>query len=243
MSCDRYATAITDHACGADLAPEAAAHLRACAACAARLTSQRRAIDGLDGELQQLLAVEPSAHFVPRVQAQIAAAPAQHGWSTFLWSGLAAAAAVAIVAVSLTMREPRKAGPVESRPEAPAQAQTTAANPTESVAASRDATAAGPGPSEIAPRRRTRPAPARAVDVPPQPEPEVLVPAGQLRAVERYMALMRSGRLDTSRLEAKASVDPIPAELVLGALEIDPMTVRDIDASTPSAVERRHEQE
>jgi hypothetical protein len=241
MSCQRYATAIADHACGADLAPDVAAHLTACPACAALLVQQRRAITGLDDELQHMLTVERSPFFVQRVQAHVNTSPASRTWSAFWWSGLAAAAAVVIVATSMMMREPR-GGPSQARPETPSQTQTTAANPPASSPIIRDSSATRPDPSPRAPGRRTPPSTVTATSVRAQAQPEVLVPAGQIQAVARYMALLRSGRLDTSSLEAKADEDSTPEELVLGALEIKPITVTEIDGTT-SAVERRHQEE
>ncbi len=241
MSCERYAPAIDDHACGADLAPDVAAHVASCVGCAGRLAQQRRAIEGLDAELQQMLAVEPSPFFVQRVQAHVKTSPAVRGWSAFWWSAIAAAAAVVIVATSLTMREPRDGRSSQARPETPSQTQTTAANPPASSPTARDSSATGPNQSPIAPRRRTRPPTVTATSVRAHVEPDVLVPAGQMQAVARYMTLLRSGRLDTSSLEAKAEEDSTPEELVLGALEIRPMTVTELDGTTSSAVDRRHE--
>ena len=48
MSCDRYTGAIVDHACGAEIAADAAAHLRGCAACSRTFEEQRRVLQGLD---------------------------------------------------------------------------------------------------------------------------------------------------------------------------------------------------
>ena len=42
MSCDRHTSAIVDHACGADITAEAAAHLDGCAACRGVFDEQRR---------------------------------------------------------------------------------------------------------------------------------------------------------------------------------------------------------
>ena len=241
MSCHRYATAIADHACGADLAPDAAAHLTTCAACAALLDEQRRSIEGLDGELQHLLALEPSAHFVPRVQAHVRAGSAPRPRMFFLWSGVAAAAAVTIAA--MVAYGPRSSRTIETTA---APVATTSANagsrpqpPAESVAIERKGSSTSPEPRRGTARRRESPSSAAVAAT----EPEVLVPRGQMQAVERYIALVRSGRLDASSLVAKIEADPVPAELVLGPLEIGPMTVKELDATAFSAVEGRHEEE
>jgi hypothetical protein len=244
MSCQRYATAIADHACGADLAPDVAAHLTACPACAALLVQQRRAMAGLDNELQQMLAVEPSPFFVQRVQAQVrdTASPRRvRGW----WWAVAAVAAMVVVGLLLIVDRQRPA-PIQ------VQTQTTPAPsvvPAPSVKDPRNAdprsddqrsTALTPPPTMRAPvNARHRILPHRPSTK--APELAVQVRPGQIQAVARYMALMRSGRLDTSNLEAKAEEDPTPAELVLDALEVRPITVKELDGTTSSAVERRHE--
>lgn len=69
MSRDRYTVAIADHACGAEIATEAAAHLRACGACSRMFDEQRHLLQDLDQELQRALAIEPSSRFVPDVMA------------------------------------------------------------------------------------------------------------------------------------------------------------------------------
>ena len=217
MSCDRYATAIADHACGADLAPDAAAHLRTCAACAARLASHRRAIDGLDGELQQLLAVEPSAHFVPRVQAHLSAVPAPRGWSTLAWSGLAAAAAAGIIVWTLP-----STGPVHT-PAAPAPTAVSRASAPE-IPRQEDT----PRPPPVSSRaRRTRSAP---VNAQPSKEPEIIVPEDQQRAVARFVALVRTGRLDTSSLatQTDSEIAP-PAELGVSPLAVSPIAIPSVE--------------
>ena len=67
MSCDRYTGAIVDHACGAEISADAAAHLKVCAACSRTFDEQRRLLQDLDQELQVALAIEPSARFVADV--------------------------------------------------------------------------------------------------------------------------------------------------------------------------------
>ena len=233
MSCDRYTAALADHACGADLSPEVEAHLASCVGCAARLARQRRAVEGLDAELQQLVAVEPSPFFVERVPAHVSESPARRPTRLWWWSAAAAAAVMALAAFLLSDdRQQPASAPVHADATTPLPSSTVTDQPSSAVV--RDL----PPPVEQRPRHsvRAQRQPATAA------EPKVLVPPGQMQAVERYVALLRSGRLDTSALQPAASVDPVPAELVLGPLEIDPMTVEEIDA-TPSAVERRHEQE
>jgi len=229
MSCERYATAIADHACGADLAPDVAAHVRTCVGCAGRLAEQRRAIEGLDAELQQMLAIEPSPFFTQRVQAHVTSSPAIQSRRAWLWTAAAAAAAI-VLAVLFMNANRQQPTPVSVQ---------TLATPTPATPVREQ-----PAPVVVkespAPIRREAPQRARAERPTVAKEPEVLVPTGQMQAVARYMALMRSGKLDTSSLDAKAKEDPVPAELVLDALEVRPITVKELDG-TSSAVEQRHE--
>lgn len=242
MSCDRYAPALADHACGADLAPDVAAHLRTCAACAARLADERRAIAGLDGELQQLLAVEPSAHFATRVQAHVRAESAPRPRPFFLWSGLAAAAAVTLAAV--IVYGPRGSRQIETAP-APAPATTTAkaaplSQPAESgtteqttrMGASRARVADGP--------RRTVAATTTAAST----EPEVLVPPDQARALERYVALLHGGQLETSDLAQEPAPQlSVPADLTIGPLTVKPIAIDTLEPDTRAVAEGRQDEE
>lgn len=229
MSCQRYATAIADHACGAELAPDVAAHLTSCPACAAQLVQQRRAIAGLDDELQQMLAIEPSPFFVQRVQAQVrdTASPRR---ARGLWWAVAAAAAMVVVALLLIVDRQRPA---------PIQVQTET-TPAPTVSKDPRNAAAPTAPTTRAPVTAThRIVPARPIAK--APEPDIQVRPGQMQAVDRYMALVRSGRLDTSTLTAKAEENQTPTEMVIGPLEVNPISVSDLDSVTSPVGERRHE--
>ena len=72
MSCDRHTIAIVDHACGAEIAAEAAAHLETCAACRRLFDEQQRRLQDLDQELEVMLTIDPSERFVPGVMARVA---------------------------------------------------------------------------------------------------------------------------------------------------------------------------
>ncbi len=103
MSCDRYTDAIVDHACGAELAAEAAGHLRGCAACRRMFEEQRRVLQGLDDDLQEVLAIEPSAWFEAQTLAGLERSPIRRK-GTVWWLGLAAAAAVVILGTLVAIR-------------------------------------------------------------------------------------------------------------------------------------------
>ena len=93
MSCDRHTGAIIDHACGADITTEAAAHLDGCAPCRRVFDEQRRLVQDLDAQLALALEVDPSPRFVPGVLARVERS-AFGGRNAMWWSGAAAAAAV-----------------------------------------------------------------------------------------------------------------------------------------------------
>jgi hypothetical protein len=233
MSCERYAEAIVDHACGADLAPDAAAHLRACGACTALLHEQRRLIEGLDGELRTALAIEPSPQFAPRVRAAIetASASGRRG-PMFWWSGLAAAAAAGILLVMVPSveRMPPPAAPVPTRP-APPTAASTATAAIDDTRTPREIDRLVP--SGIVARR----APRQPVKERPLAEPEIIVSEDQQRAVARFVALVRAGRLDASSLATEPDGDIAPPpELAVSPLAVAPIAIPSVEFSTHSAV-------
>src|ERR671925_669656 len=78
---------------------------------------------------------------------------------------------------------------------------------------------AGPTPKQGKnPRTTPLPKPAESS----LPEVDVIVAADQAAAVERYMALLRSGTLDTSSLARPDAGEP--SELVVAPLEVQPLT-------------------
>jgi hypothetical protein len=221
MSCDRYRSAITDHACGGELAAGAAAHLRSCASCAAILEDERRAIGALDRELQEAIAIQPSAHFVQRVQVRARQAPAP---APRLWWALAAAAALAVAAIAggLALRSGDRQKP-------PVVIET--ASPTPSIARTLESV----DPKAPAPRSHQLPRAPRSQRVlagKPAPKPEVIVPPGQRRGVERYMMLVRSGQLNTSPLTDETATTA--SEIVVAPLAVDSLAVATIETRSPA---------
>ena len=95
MSCDRYTDAIVDHACGAEIAADAAAHLRSCAACRRMFDEQRQTLQDLDRELETALAIEPSDRFVAETMARVERSSPR--WRTAIWWSVPAAAAAAVL--------------------------------------------------------------------------------------------------------------------------------------------------
>jgi hypothetical protein len=227
MSCERYAEAITDHACGADLPPEAAAHLRSCATCTAMLVERRTAIGALDGEIQNVLAIEPSPYFVERVQAHVReTSPAAPWWR---WA-LAAAAAIVILAIAGSFALRSGPPPTVARAPQPSVVTPAPAPPVAVPPSQVEKRESERPPDETLSRRHLPRQPATRGAAPrtamARAQPEVIVPAEQARAVARYLALVRSGQVDTSTL---AAPEKVAAELDVAPLAVDPLAVRPLE--------------
>jgi hypothetical protein len=228
MSCERYADALIDHACGAEIAPEVRRHLEMCDVCRARFDQQLRAMHALDAELRDALAIAPSAHFDRAVRARIEGMSS--ATSATIWWAAAAAALIVIGLAAIRSTERAVVLPPEvvsrtagSRPEAP--------------------TIVPPAPPTPRDRRDiVRASPERRGHRPPQrggsslPEVEVIVSADQSRAIERYMALVRSGTLDTSTLVTPTESGTEPPALVVAPLTLDPLTVPDVEIGAGPSV-------
>ena len=235
MSCDRYTSAIVDHACGAEIAADAAAHLKVCAACSSMFDEQRRLLQDLDQELQVALAIEPSARFVADVMTGVERS-SQRRRALIWWSAPVAAAAVLVLLAlgSLRFGERR-----------PADRHEPAAVQTASSARAVDRTPSGAAPSAPAGAApRVTAAPRRGgervkVVREPNGHPDVLVPAGQLRALERYMTLVRRGALDTSALANSEKTDvTAPTDLVIAPLSVDVIVVPNGEGGIGPGVDR-----
>jgi hypothetical protein len=228
MSCERYAQAIADHACGSDLAPAAAAHLDSCMRCAAAFEVQRRALEDLDAELQRAVAIDPSPAFAPAVRAGIDGASPGGYQLAWLAAPLGIGAALAI-AVLLGAPGDRPAAPVtSSTPVAgPPPATFTRATPAHSAPAPAPVRAPAVPMSEraiVEPRRRS---PVQS----PSAGHEVIVPPDQARALARYMALVRRGGIDAAALVQPPAELQAPADLV-----VDPLTVAPIGTARPETL-------
>jgi hypothetical protein len=227
MSCDRHTDAIVDHACGAEIAADAAAHLDGCAACRRMFDEQRRLVRDLDEQMALALGIEPSPRFVPAAMAQVERA-AFGRRTTMWWSGAAAAAAVLLLGTFASLRSGERMG--DRRPAA--AVASVASAPAADRAAPPTTPPASPGPRSrpIESRRRVD-RPRSAVERPGRIASDVVVPLSESRALARYLALVRGGALDASTLPSSDGTGAdAPAELVIAPLAVDSLAVTDVNA-------------
>jgi hypothetical protein len=232
MSCERYTSAIVDHACGAEIAADAAAHLRVCAACRRMFDEQVRLLQDLDQQLELALKIEPSARFVPEVLARVerSAFP----WRKAIWwSGAAAAAAVLMLVTFGSLRSGDRHDPaiLSSAPSAP-----VADHPPSQAAPS---TRPGPKSRQTDSRRRVD-RPQDVVERPRRIEVEVVVPVAQSRAIARYLALVRRGAIDTSALASPEGTGVVaPTDLVIAPLSVEALAETDVERGIGPDADRR----
>ena len=244
MSCERHAGAIVDHACGAEIAAEAAAHLQTCASCQRMFAEQQRLVEGIDQELQLALEIEPSQGFVPDVLARVQR-PA-FPWRTVMWWGASAAAAAALILVVLgwprmTEQQPpdRHDPPVlstDSTPPAP-NPMPPAVQPVPSKVVTSKSSGGPPRRGE--PRGGGR-SPRAVVEQPMhRVAADVVVPEPQSRAIARYLTLVRRGAIDTSTLVSSEGVSvDAPSELVISPISVDAIVMKDAESRIVSGADR-----
>lgn len=237
MSCERHTGAIVDHACGAEIEAEAAAHLETCAACRRVFDEQHHLLKDLDRQLQLALDIEPSARFVPQVMARVERPAFAWRWAIW-WSVPAAAAAVLVLVTIGSFRsgEPRAADRRETAALPPARTEpVTDRTPLEAVPPARPEEK----PLVTASRRRVE-RPRAVAGRPGGIEGDVTVPADQARAIARYLALVRRGALDLSALVTVDSTRlASPTDLSIAPLSIEPVAMTDLDEGIGPGVDRR----
>ena len=242
MSCDRYTGAIVDHACGAEIATDAAAHLQACAECRRMFDEQRRWLQDLDQELHVALAIEPSARFVAEAMAGVDRSA--NRWRTVVWWSAPVAAAAAVL-VLLTLGSLRFADRRPGDRHEPAALQTAAParvgeGPSSTVAPS----APAQNPPRLTAARRSNGERMKGGDRMKGAReatglPEVVVSDAQSRAIDRYMTLVRRGALHTSPLPNSNRTEvTAPTDLVIAPLSVDVLVVPNGEGGTGSGADR-----
>lgn len=221
MSCERFAQAISDCACGAEMTPALVRHLAGCAGCGARLNAGRRAVAALDLQLQQALDVPVSPSFARNVTARLEEDSRRRSrW--LVWSVAPAAAALLL---ALWLRP--SAAPTVEPLKAPA-VETSVRN----LVLDTQPVPMGPAVIDPAPKRASRQSrhPERTES------PEVIVQPEQARALAELVKLARRGALDATALQASTAGSP-SQDLVLAPLNVPDLVVPDVEfaQSPPTA--------
>lgn len=254
MACERFRDALKRLAAGGPPTPALEAHVAACDGCRGELVELRRALAAVDAELGGLASATPSPDLVARIRVAVAQAPVEPAWHAgWRWALVGGAAALLIGLALLWRRDVPQPGSVAAMRDRPvtegavgdlrprvAEAPAGAASPRPRAT---DATAgAKPGPG-----RRDTPADAR----PATPDaragrdtrqatpkrgthPEVLVPAGELQGLLRYVASLERRTVTPDSLLVADHGVPLTETL---QPEIRPLDIVPLDAAESSGAE------
>jgi Putative zinc-finger len=239
--CKKYVDWMTDAALG-ELAPERErdlmAHIAGCEGCRKAYEQARQFAVMVDRAVQSLVAGEPSPQFAARLRSEIADERRAPRFAWFAWKPAAAALAVAaVIALFFVFRAPEYRNPARrttksGRDMASVGTAASPANPVTNLPAGSPANlrahrslsarvpTGGGGPGEVSvarlvPRRHA----ARRANSPA--EPEVIVPPGQLEAIMKLVAEIRSGRLDGKQLIAAQK--ELSKPLQIDSIQIPPL--------------------
>jgi hypothetical protein len=233
MSCERHTSAIVDHACGAEIAADAAAHLTSCPHCGRLFDEQVRLLQDLDRQLQAALKIEPSARFVSDVVARVERSPSR--WRNAIWWGVPAAAAVLMLVTLGTLRDGDRL--TADRPHA-AVRPSVPSTPASSLASSNPTTRTTVETSRLTDSRRVD----RRRGVVKRPrtlDADALAPAAQSRAIARYLTLVRRGVVDGSALiRSNETGVARPADLAIAPLSIESLVVTNVEHGIGPGVDR-----
>ncbi len=216
MFCEQHKKELTDAALGL-LSPreesEVRAHLAGCEACRAEFEERRRLVTAIDCEIQAIVAGKPSPEFAARVRQrveEVRLASTLRWWLVPRWVAAASGALVVLVLLVWFVRRepivPRNVNPdqaqkaqVARRENGTTQPRPLLERPVKAASAERDRRSLGLG------RVRS--------------EPEVLVEAGQEKAIAELYGAVSTGRADPALPLVRP--EPIePAELKIPPLEI-----------------------
>ena len=235
MSCERFTTAITDHACGAPIDARAAAHLASCPACLQALVDQRTLLADAEADLRRALNLTASSDFRARVLARLQEKQPVAWYAR--WKVAAAAVVILTVAAGtyVTWTSPQRQESLPALATAP------------SVSAGNAVTPAVPAPSILtdgdAPRDRTRRRAnartrrATAGATRTNAELPVIVPDSQSRAIARLVELLRSGQLDATNLPPPRESVSRPAQLTIPPLTVPDIVIPDVENVTGGLID------
>jgi hypothetical protein len=243
MACERYEDALKQLAAGAAptvepprlgaprVEPELESHLAGCARCREELDTLRRTLALVDSELRQLVAEEPSRELAVRIRLATAETRPTGRLPAFALQALATGAVLAALVFALVRGHEPATTPVARLTPRPPQAGGTPL-PAPAPRAHEAQPALLPGRPVEAPM----PSPASArLAVPP--EPEVLVPPGQVEALQRLAAVVNRTRIAPPSLAAVEQGSPelaAPSPIEVRSVEITPLEIVPLDAAEDS---------
>jgi hypothetical protein len=228
MACDRFTDALTSHALGAPLRPDAAAHLAVCSQCQAALESDERVLAAIGEALHDVGTVQPAPEFISRLRARVEQAPR---WNPGAWWRPAVAVVAAVLVAAIVGGRARQDRPAVSVGTTPAPLQRGDDARVDKAADDRiDGRLSAPANRSRAGRSRIARA-ERAAQA-----PEVFVPPDQRQAVHRLFDSLRAGRPEVvsalMRLDGGASVIE-PDGLTIAPIHIEPVVVSTLPVSAP----------
>ncbi len=222
MACERYREELLGAAAGwleRECLAGLDAHLRACSACREEYQRQQRLFAAMDEGLRERVNEELPLGFVARVRARVGEeAPPRRQWFTHwvpAWGAVAAAALAAGLLIVHTLRH--DAGRQEN-PAIPV-AHTVAPNVPGELPPLNPAKT--PSKRVVGQGSRTHTGIAKVAPA----QPEVLLPAGQKRAMARLVEGLRSGEVQGELLLAEnRELQPVQiAPLEIGVVELKPL--------------------
>ena len=222
MSCPSYRGALLDVALGAPESPRLLTHLASCPACGEALERERGHVSRIDLELRSALEVVPSPGFLPHARRRAAEKERSPAWPSLRWL---VPAGIGLVVLMGGILVGRRSTPPPVAQE-PAIIRPTPAPPRESPAPDVAAAAPAPGSRPIAPQ------PARSEPIRPPPrEPEVLLPAGEEAAFQRFVQDMQERRVDRISLLAAGLETGDVESIAVAAVEVEPLAIEPLSRS------------
>ena len=229
MPCEIYREALIE-AAASGLTPqgELRAHVEACGSCRALFAEEQALFATIDAGLQGAANAEVPPSLLPRVRAQVNHQTIQrHSWIS-AWTAIAAAAA--LVAVTLLVRDWKRGAAGPDSPQSPvAHNILGAGSPTTPAIHPREAAARSVRNERVRPVKIGSGAGVEQVSV--------LVPAGQKEVLDAFLAGLRRGALRPEGLLAEKPEQPMK-DLQVSALDIPPIVVKPLaDVSGETAPE------
>jgi len=220
MPCENYREALTEGAAsGAELESAARTHLESCAPCCAFFAEEQALFGIIDNGLRAATNADVPPDFLPRVRARLDEQPAPQRRWVFAPAALAAAV---LLSAFVAVRFGRHAGqPGTTDPILGVQS-----TPLPAVVAPLQGTPSKASPA-IATSVRYRASSSRRPQTAPE-EPEVLVPAGEKKAVALLIAELRRGEVNGEVLLAEAR-NIERAEIRISPLSVRPLEVQPLE--------------